>query len=323
MRVLRFVILLLGLVSSLALTPTLAAEKFPSRPIKFVVGFSAGGPTDTAARIMCEWLTPYLGQPCVVENRVGSGGMIAAHQVINSPPDGYTIMFVAPNNVIGNSLYKNLPFVFLRDSVPVAGIMQLTNVMVVPPSLGVTTVAEFIALAKAKPGEIHYASSGNGTSVHMSAELFKMMTHLDMVHVPYRGSAPAYPDLLSGRVHVLFDNILGAVEFVKAGRLRALAVTTAVRSAALPDIPTLAETVPGYEASVFYGVSAPKGTPPAVIEILNKAFTTALSDPNIQKRIAELGGVPMPMTPKEFGKLLTDETEKWAQVVRSAEISVE
>ena len=323
MRVLRFVILLLGLVSSLALTPTLAAEKFPSRPIKFVVGFSAGGPTDTAARIMCEWLTPYLGQPCVVENRVGSGGMIAAHQVINSPPDGYTIMFVAPNNVIGNSLYKNLPFVFLRDSVPVAGIMQLTNVMVVPPSLGVTTVAEFIALAKAKPGEIHYASSGNGTSVHMSAELFKMMTHLDMVHVPYRGSAPAYPDLLSGRVHVLFDNILGAVEFVKAGRLRALAVTTAVRSAALPDIPTLAETVPGYEASVFYGVSAPKGTPPAVIEILNKAFTTALSDPNIQKRIAELGGVPMPMTPKEFGKLLTDETEKWAQVVKSAGISVE
>ena len=323
MRVLRFVILLLGLVSSLALTPTLAAENFPSRPIRFVVGFSAGGPTDTAARIMCEWLTPYLGQPCVVENRVGSGGMIAAHQVINSPPDGYTIMFVAPNNVIGNSLYKNLPFVFLRDSVPVAGIMQLTNVMVVPPSLGVTTVAEFIALAKARPGEIHYASSGNGTSVHMSAELFKMMTHLDMVHVPYRGSAPAYPDLLSGRVHVLFDNILGAVEFVKAGRLRALAVTTAVRSAALPDIPTLAETVPGYEASVFYGVSAPKGTPPAVIEILNKAFTTALSDPNIQKRIAELGGVPMPMTPKEFGKLLTDETEKWAQVVRSAGISVE
>jgi tripartite-type tricarboxylate transporter receptor subunit TctC len=323
MRVLRFVILLLGFFCGLALTPAFAEEKFPSRPIKFVVGFSAGGPTDTAARIMCEWLTPYLGQPCVVENRVGSGGMIAAHQVINSPPDGYTIMFVAPNNVIGNSLYKNLPFVFLRDSVPVAGIMQLTNVMVVPPSLGVTTVAEFIALAKARPGEIHYASSGNGTSVHMSAELFKMMTHLDMVHVPYRGSAPAYPDLLSGRVHVLFDNILGTVEFVKAGRLRALAVTTAVRSAALPDVPTLAETVPGYEASVFYGASAPKGTPPAVIEILNKAFTTALLDPNIQKRIAELGGVPMPMTPKEFGKLLTDETEKWAQVVRSAGISVE
>src|SRR5262245_12153777 len=207
MRVLRFVILLLGLFSSLALTPAFAAEKFPSRPIKFVVGFSAGGPTDTVARIMCEWLTHYLGQPCVVENRVGSGGMIAAQQVINSPADGYTIMFVDPNNVIGNSLYKNLPFVFLRDSAPVAGMMRLTNVMVVPPSLGVTTVSEFIALAKAKPGEIHYASSGNGTSVHMSAELFKMMTDLNMVHVPYRGSAPAYPDLLAGRVHVLFDNI--------------------------------------------------------------------------------------------------------------------
>jgi tripartite-type tricarboxylate transporter receptor subunit TctC len=206
-----------------ALTPAFAEEKFPSRPIKFVVGFSAGGPTDTVARIMCEWLSPYLGQPCVVEDRVGSGGMIAAQQVINSPPDGYTIMFVAPNNVIGNSLYKDLPFVFLRDSAPVAGLMRLTNVMVVPPSLGVTTVAEFIALAKARPGELHYASSGNGTSVHMSAELFKMMTHLNMVHVPYRGAAPAYPDLLAGRVHVLFDNIPGAVGFVKAGRLRALA----------------------------------------------------------------------------------------------------
>jgi tripartite-type tricarboxylate transporter receptor subunit TctC len=323
MRVLRFVIMLLGLLSSLLLTPAFSAEKFPSRPIKFVVGFAAGGGTDTVARIMCEWLTPHLGQPCLVENRAGSGGMIAAQEVINSRPDGYTIMFVAPNNVIGNSLYKNLPFVFLRDSAPVAGLMRLTNVMLVPPSLGVTTVTEFIALAKARPGELHYASSGNGTSVHMSAELFKLMTHLNMVHVPYRGAAPAYPDLLAGRVHVLFDNIPSAVGFVKAGELRALAVTAAVRSTALPEVPTVAETVPGYEASVFYGVSAPKGTPPEVIEILNKAFTAALSDPNIRQRIAELGGVPLPMTPTEFGKLLTDESEKWAQVVRSAGISVE
>jgi len=320
MRILRFVIMLLGL---LLLTSALSAEKFPNRPIKFVVGFAAGGGTDTVARIMCEWLAAHIGQPCLVENRAGSGGMIAAQEVINSPPDGYTIMFVAPNNVIGNSLYKNLPFVFLRDSAPVAGLMRLTNVMLVPPSLGVTTVAEFIALAKARPGELHYASSGNGTSVHMSAELFKLMTHLNMVHVPYRGAAPAYPDLLAGRVHVLFDNIPGAVGFVKAGKLRALAVTAAVRSAALPDVPTIAETVPGYEASVFYGVSAPKSTPPEVMEILNKAFTAALSDPNIQKRITELGGVPLPMTPTEFGKLLTDESDKWAQVVRSAGISVE
>ena len=323
MRVIRLVTLLVGLLCSSVLTPAFAAENFPSHPIKFVVGFAAGGPNDTVARIMCEWLAPHLGQPCLVEDRVGSGGMIAAQAVINSPPDGYTIMFVAPNDVIGNSLYKNLPFVFLRDSAPVAGMMRLTNVMVVPPSLGVTTVADFMALAKARPGELHYASSGNGTSVHMSAELFKMMTHLNMVHVPYRGSAAAYPDLLAGRVDVLFDNIPGAVGFVKAGKLRALAVTAAVRSAALPDVPTVAETVPGYEASVFYGVSAPKGTPPEVIEILNKAFTAALSDPNIQKRIAELGAVPMPMTPTEFGKLLTDESEKWAQVVRSAGISVE
>jgi len=323
MRVIRFVIVLIVLLSGLAPTPIFAAEKFPSRPIKFVVGFAAGGPNDTVARIMCEWLAPRLGQPCIVENRTGSGGMIAAQEVINSPPDGYTIMFVAPNDVIGNSLYKNLPFVFLRDSAPVAGMMRLTNVMVVPPSLGVSTVAEFIALAKARPGELHYASSGNGTSVHMSAELFKMMTQLNMVHVPYRGSAAVYPDLLAGRVHVLFDNIPGAVGFVKADKLRALAVTTAVRSAVLPDVPTIAETVPGYEASVFYGVSAPKRTPPEVIEILNKAFTAAVSDPNIQKRIAELGAVPMPMTPSEFGKLLADESEKWAKVVRSAGISVE
>src|SRR5215467_12722185 len=282
MRVIRFVIVLIVLLCSLAPAPIFAAEKFPSRPIKFVVGFAAGGPNDTVARIMCEWLAPRLGQPCIVENRAGSGGMIAAQQVINSPPDGYPIMFVAPNNVIGNSLYKNLPFVFLRDSAPVAGLMRLTNVMVVPPSLGVTTVAEFIALAKAQPGELHYASSGNGTSVHMSAELFKMMANIDMVHVPYRGAAAAYPDLLAGRVHVLFDNIPGAMGFIKAGTLRALAVTAATRWAALPDLPTVAETVPGYEARVFYGVSAPKGTPPEAIAILNRAFTAAISDAAMQ-----------------------------------------
>jgi tripartite-type tricarboxylate transporter receptor subunit TctC len=249
--------------------------------------------------------------------------MIAAESVINSPPDGYTLMFVAPNNVIGNSLYKNLPFEFLRDTAPVAGMMRLSNVMVVPPSLGVSSVAEFIALAKAKPGELHYASSGNGTSVHMSAELFKMMTHLDMVHVPYRGSAAAYPDLLAGRVHVLFDNIPGVVGFVNSGQLRALAVTTATRSAVFPDVPTVGEAVPGYEASVFYGVCAPKGTPAHVIEVLNKAFTAAVSDPAMQKRIAELGGVPMPMKPAEFGQLLASESAKWATVVKAAGISVE
>ncbi len=256
MRV-RLIALLLGLAALLA--PAHAADKFPVKPVHWVVGFAAGGPNDIVARVMGEWLSAHLGQQFVIENRVGSGGMIAANAVINSPPDGYTIMFVAPNNAIGTTLYKNLPFVFLRDTAPVAGMMRLTNVMVVPPSLPVKTVAEFIAYAKANPGKLSYASSGNGTSVHMSAELFKSMAGLDMVHVPYRGSAAAYPDLMTGKVHVLFDNLPGSVEFVRTGKLRALGVTTAKRSDALPDVPTVGETVPGYEASVFYGISGAEG----------------------------------------------------------------
>jgi tripartite-type tricarboxylate transporter receptor subunit TctC len=319
MRWVRSLVLLLGL----AVVPAVAAEKYPTKPVHWVVGFAAGGPNDIVARVMGEWLSSHLGQQFVIENRVGSGGMIAANAVINSPPDGYTDMFVAPNNAIGTTLYKNLPFVFLRDTAPVAGMMRLTNVMVVPPELPVKSVAEFIAYAKANPGKLSYASSGNGTSVHMSAELFKMMAGLDMVHVPYRGSAAAYPDLMTGKVHVLFDNLPGSIEFVRTGKLRALAVTTAARSAALPEVPTVAETLPGYEASVFYGISAPKGTPADAIDVLNKAVTAALADPKMQARIAELGGVPMPMSPAEFGKLVSDETEKWGAVVKSAGISVE
>jgi len=324
MRAVRLItVLLLGLVCGAVFTPAFAQDKFPNRPIRFVVGFSAGGPNDIVARIMCDWLTPHLGQPCVVENRVGSGGMLATQAVINSPPDGYTILFTAPNHAIGATLYKNLQFVFTRDSQPLAGMMKLTNVMVVPPSLPVKTVAEFIAYAKANPGKVSYASSGNGTSVHMSAELFKMMAGLDMVHVPYRGSSAAYPDLLTGQVQVLFDNLPGSVEFVRTGKLRALGVTTATRSAALPDVPTVGDTLPGYEASVFYGIAGPKGIPPHVIDILNKAFTAAISDPKMKVRIAELGGEPMPMSPAQFGKLVADETEKWGKVVRAANISVD
>jgi tripartite-type tricarboxylate transporter receptor subunit TctC len=322
MRAVRSLLLSLLALGCFALL-VLAADKYPSRPVHWIVGFAAGGPNDIVARIMGEWLSARLGQQFIIENRVGSGGMIAANAVINSPPDGYTIMFVAPNNAIGATLYKNLPFVFLRDTVPIAGMMRLTNVMVVPPSLPVKTVAEFIAHAKANPGKLSYASSGNGTSVHMSAELFKAMAGLDMVHVPYRGSAAAYPDLMTGKVHVLFDNLPGSVEFVRTGKLRALAVTTATRSEALPDVPTVAETIPGYEASVFYGMSAPKGTPSEAIEVLNKAMAAALNDPKIKARVAELGGTPMPMSPDEFGKLVADETEKWGAVVRSAGISVE
>ena len=274
MCVARSLVILLGFACQCLFAVDLAAagEKYPSRPVHFVVGFTAGGPNDIVARILSEWLSDHLGQQFVVENRAGSGGMIAANSVINSPPDGYTIMFVAPNNAIGASLYKNLPFVFLRDTVPVAGIMRLTNIMVVPPSLPVRTVAEFIDYAKARPGELSFASSGNGTSVHMSAELFKTMTGINIVHVPYRGSSAAAPDLMTGKVHVMFDNLPGAIEFVRAGQLRALGVTTATRSDALPDIPTVGETVPGYEASVWYGIAAPKGTPPEAIEVLNKAL---------------------------------------------------
>ncbi|MGA8226937.1 MAG: tripartite tricarboxylate transporter substrate binding protein [Xanthobacteraceae bacterium] len=321
----RSLVILLGFACQCLFAVDLAAagEKYPSRPVHFVVGFTAGGPNDIVARILSEWLSDHLGQQFVVENRAGSGGMIAANSVINSPPDGYTIMFVAPNNAIGASLYKNLPFVFLRDTVPVAGIMRLTNIMVVPPSLPVRTVAEFIDYAKARPGELSFASSGNGTSVHMSAELFKTMTGINIVHVPYRGSSAASPDLMTGKVHVMFDNLPGAIGFVRAGQLRALGVTTATRSDALPDIPTVGETVPGYEASVWYGIAAPKGTPPEAIEVLNKALAEALADPKMKSRIAGLGGVPMPMSPAEFGKLVADETKKWGKVVKFAGISVE
>jgi tripartite-type tricarboxylate transporter receptor subunit TctC len=326
MRGIGRLVLLLGLVCASSAGPVsavFAADKYPVRPVHFVVGFAAGGPNDIVARVFGEWLSTHLGQQFVIENRAGSGGMLAANAVINSPPDGYTIMFVAPNNAIGTTLYKNLPFVFLRDTTSIAGMMRLTNVMVVPPSLPVRTVAEFIAHAKANPGKLSYASSGNGTSVHMSAELFKLMADLDMVHVPYRGSSAAYPDLMTGKVHVLFDNLPGSVEFVRSGKLRALGVTTALRSDALPEVPAIGETVAGYEASIFYGVSGPKGMPPDVVETLNKAFTAALADPKMQARIAELGGTPMPMSPAEFGKLVADETEKWGKVVRSAGISVE
>ena len=325
MRALRFLAALLGLAGlwMLALNPAMGADKYPSRPVHFVVGFTAGGPNDIVARILSEWLSDYLGQQFVVENRAGSGGMIAANAVINSPPDGYTIMFVAPNNAIGASLYKNLPFNFLRDTAPVAGIMRLANIMVVPPSLAVRSVAEFIDYAKAHPGELSFASSGNGTSVHMSGELFKAMTGINLVHVPYRGSSAAFPDLMTGKVHVMFDNLPGSIEFVRSGQLRALGVTTAKRSDALPDVPAIGEIVPGYEASVWYGIAAPKGTPPEAIDTLNKAMAAALADPKMKARLAELGGIAMPMSPEEFGKLVADETEKWAKVVKFAGISVE
>jgi tripartite-type tricarboxylate transporter receptor subunit TctC len=243
--------------------------------------------------------------------------------VLGSPPDGYTIGFVAPNNAINATLYEKLPFDFLRDSAPVAGTMLLTNVLVVHPSVPAKTVPEFIAYARANPGKISFASAGTGTAIHVSGELFKMMTGVSMVHVPYRGSAPAMNDLLPGRVQLMFDNLPSVIEHIKAGRLRALGVTAAKRSDALPDVPTIGETVPGYEVSVWNGIVAPKGTPSEIIDVLNRAVNAVLAEPRLKVRFAELGGAPMPMTPAEFGKLTAAETEKWAKVIRAANIKLD
>jgi tripartite-type tricarboxylate transporter receptor subunit TctC len=305
-----------------AIAPASAAD-YPNRPIRWLIGFAAGGPVDVVARIMAQSLSERLGQQLVVENRAGSGGNIAAATAVNSTPDGYTLLFVAPNNAISASLYKRLSYDFIRDTVPVAGIMRLTNMMVVPISMPVKTVQEFIDYCKANPGKVSYASSGNGTSVHMSAELFKAMTKVDMTHVPYRGSALAYPDLMSNKVQTIFDNLPGALEQVRAGNLRALGVTSPQRWPGVPDIPAIAETVPGFESVGFYGISAPKGTPPEIVELLNKAVGEALKDPKLAARLADVGGLPMPMTPAEFGKLIADETEKWRKVVEFAGVSVE
>ena len=310
---------LLGLFST---TPPVSAA-YPDRPVHWFIGFAAGGPVDIVARIMAQALSDKLGQQFIVENKAGSGGNIAAAAAINSPPDGYTLLFVAPNNAISTSLYKKLPFDFLRDTVPVASIMQLTNMLVVSNAFPPKSVKEFIDYCNANPGKISYASSGNGTSVHMSAELFKVMTKCDMVHVPYRGSAIAFPDIISNKVQLIFDNLPSAMEQVKGGNVRALGVTSPQRWPSVPDVPAIAETVPGFESVGFYGISAPKGTPPEVVETLNKAVGEVLKDPKVVARLTEVGGLPRPMTPAEFGKLVADETEKWRKVVEFAGVSVD
>ena len=314
------VVCLLSLAAGIA---PVAAADYPSRPVKWMIGFAAGGPVDIVARIMSQWLSDRLGQQFVVENRTGSGGNIAAAAAIASPPDGYTLLFVAPNNAISTSLYKKQPFDFIRDTAPVASIMQLTNMLVVSNEMPAKSVKEFIDYCKANPGKISYASSGNGTSVHMSAELFKAMTKCDMVHVPYRGSAIAFPDIISNKVQLIFDNLPSALEQARGGTVRALGVTSPQRWPTVPDVPAIAETVPGFESVGFYGISAPKGTPPEIIEILNKAVGEALKDPKLVARLAEVGGIPKPMTPAEFGKLVADETDKWRKVVEFAGVSVD
>ena len=312
----RFLHLGAGAAAFAAVSRIASAQSYPSRPIHWIVSFTAGGPNDTVARIIGQYLSERLGQQVLIENKVGAGGNIGMAAVLSSPPDGYTIGFVAPNNAINTTLYEKLPFDFVRDSVPVAGTMLLTNVMVVHPDVPAKTVAEFIAYAKANPGKINMASSGSGTSVHMSGELFKVMTGIHMQHVPYRGSAPAMQDLLTNRVQVMFDNLPGSVEHIKAGTLRALGVTAGKRAAPIPNVPTIGETVPGYEAVVWYGIVAPKGTPTESVNVLNAAVNAVLADPKLKARLAELGGEAMPMTPAEFGKLIASETEKWAKVVK-------
>jgi tripartite-type tricarboxylate transporter receptor subunit TctC len=314
---------LMCLSSLVAAHAPASASDYPNRPVHWLIGFAAGGPVDIVARIMSQWLSDHLGQQFVVENRAGSGGNIAAAAAVNATPDGYTILFDAPNNAISTSLYKHLSYDFVRDTVPVASIMQLTNMLVVTNALPAKNVQEFIDYCKANPGKISYASSGLGTSVHMSAELFKAMTKCEMVHVPYRGSAIAFPDIMSNKVQLIFDNLPSALEQSRAGTVRALGVTSPQRWPGVPDVPAIAETVPGFESVGFYGISAPKGTPPEVIATLNKAVNEALQDPKVIAKLAEFGGIPKPMTPEQFGKLLTDETEKWRKVVAFAGVSVD
>jgi tripartite-type tricarboxylate transporter receptor subunit TctC len=305
-----------------AVTPSSAAG-YPDRPVRWLIGFPAGGPVDTVARIMSQALSEHFGQQFVVENRAGSGGNISTEAGINSAPDGYTLMFSGANNAISASLYKKLPFDFIRDTVPVASFTQVPNLLVVSNAMPVKTVRELIDYCKANPGKLSYASSGNGTTLHMSAELFKAMTKCDMLHVPYRGSAAAFPDVISNKVQLIFDNLPTAMAQAQSGSVRALGVTSPQRWPSVPDVPAIAETVPGFESSVFYGMSAPKGTPPEIVEILNKAVNEALRDPKLIARFSTIGGVPKPTTPAGYGRLIADETEKWRKVVEFAGVSVE
>jgi tripartite-type tricarboxylate transporter receptor subunit TctC len=305
-------------------TRVVRAQSYPSRPVRIVAGFAAGGAVDIVARLMGQWLSDRLGQQFIIENRPGAGGNIAVEAVVNAPPDGASLLLVGVNNAIGATLYDKTSFNFNRDIAPVAGIMRVPNIMVVSPSVPAKTVSEFIAYANANPGKLSYASSGSGTSVHMSAELFKAMTKVDLLHVPHRGlAAGGYQGLMTGRLHVCFDNLPGSLEFVRTGKLRGLAVTTTVRSPVLPDLPTVAETVPGFEASGWYGIGAPKSTPAEIVDKLNKEINAALADAKMKARLADMGGILMPGSAAEFGKLIADETEKWGKVIRAANVKAE
>jgi tripartite-type tricarboxylate transporter receptor subunit TctC len=299
------------------------ALDYPTRPVRFIVGYPAGGSTDIVARLVGQKLSERLGQQFVIENKPGAGNNIGTETVVKADPDGYTVLLINPANFINASLYVNLNFNFIRDIAPVAAFNRVPNIMTVSPGIKAKTVAEFIEYVKANPGKVNLASSGNGTSVHLSGEMFMAMTGAKMLHVPYRGAAPATTDLLGDRVQVMFDNMPSIIGHIRGGALRALAVTTATRSPELPDVPTVGETVPGYEASALFGMGAPKKTPPEIIAKLNKEINAVLADPEVKKRLIELGGDPVIATPEEFGAMIAAETEKWEKVVKFAGIKIE
>ena len=317
----------LRMAASAAALPVLsriaAAQAYPVRPVRFVVGGVAGSPPDMIARLIGQWLSERLGRPFVMDNRPGAGGNIAIEAVARAAPDGYTLLLVPTSAAINASLYEKLSFVFLRDIAPVAGLVRVPAAMFVNSSFAPRSVPEFVAHAKANPGKITMASAGNGTVSHVAGELFKMMAGVDIVHVPYRSTPPALTDLISGQVEVMFDNISSSIDHIRAGKLRALAVTTAAGSEVLPGVPTVASFIPGYEASIFFGVGAPRDTPPEVINKLNEVINAGLADPTVRARVADLGAAPLPGSAAAFGKLLTEETEKWAKFVKFAGIKAD
>ena len=318
---------LLRLAAGVAALPAAAriaqAQTYPSRPIRLILGFAAGGSADIVARLIAQFVSERIGQPVIVENRTGASSNLAGEAVARSAPDGYTLLYVTTVNAINATFFDNLKFELKRDFAPVSGVTRAPNVLEINPSVPANTVAEFIAYAKANPGKLNMASSGNGTSIHLAGELFKAMTGTNLVHVPYRSPPQAMTDLLAGQVQVMFDVMTQGLQHIKEGRLRALAVTTAARSDALPDVPTVAETVPGYEASSWSGVCAPSGTPAAIVAMLNKEINAALTDPTIKARLASMGSTAITGSPAEFATFLTEETDKWGKVVRAANIKAE
>jgi len=312
-----------GAAAAQLLSRLAAADAYPSRPVHLIIGYPPGGSADMTARLFGQWLSERLGQQVVVESRPGAGTNIATEAVVRAAPDGYTLLLAAPANATNPALFAKLNFDFINDTVPVAGLIRFPDVVDVNLSLPIQSIPELIAYAKANPGKLNFASSGVGSTLHVAGELFKMMTGVDIVHVPYRGGAPALVDLMSGRVQLMFDNLPTSLQFIRAGKLRPLAVTSTARADVVPDLPTVADFVPGYEASAWYGLVAPKGTPPDVVERLNREVNAILAEPAVKKQLADLGASLLPGSPADFGKLVRDETQKWGKVIKFAGITPE